>query len=100
MLPELIAAAGDHASMRFVEFFTAIIRNAHTRRAYGRVGAFLAWCTEVGVPSLAQVAPTFPAVRSPIARRPVPTSSGPPLYWPPNAIGMAVMIMDRHRWQS
>jgi hypothetical protein len=33
-LPELIAAAGERASMRFLEFFAANIRNPHTRRAY------------------------------------------------------------------
>ena len=33
-LPELIAAAGERASMRFPEFFAANIRNPHTRTAY------------------------------------------------------------------
>jgi integrase/recombinase XerC len=32
VVPELIAAAGDRASMRFLEFFAATIRNPHTRR--------------------------------------------------------------------
>ena len=31
-LPELIAAAGERASMRFLEFFAANIRNPHTVR--------------------------------------------------------------------
>jgi site-specific recombinase XerD len=58
VLPELIAAAGDRASMRFIEFFTATIRNVHTRRAYGRaVAAFLAWCADAGVPSITAVQP-------------------------------------------
>jgi len=58
VVPELIARAGDRASMRFVEFFTANIRNPHTRRAYGRaVAAFLAWCADAGVPSIAAVQP-------------------------------------------
>jgi integrase/recombinase XerC len=35
-LPALVAAAGERASMRFVEFFAANIRNPHTRRAYYR----------------------------------------------------------------
>jgi hypothetical protein len=44
-VPAIIAAAGEHARVRFVEFFAANIRNSHTRRAYGRtVAAFLAWC--------------------------------------------------------
>jgi len=45
ILPALIAAAGEKASRRFLEFFTAEIRNPHTRRAYARaVSRFLAWC--------------------------------------------------------
>ena len=32
-LPVLVTAAGERASMRFLEFFAANIRNAHTRRA-------------------------------------------------------------------
>ena len=36
VLPALVAAAGERASMRFLEFFAANIRNPHTRRAYGR----------------------------------------------------------------
>jgi hypothetical protein len=31
--PVLVAAAGEHARVRFIEFFTANIRNPHTRRA-------------------------------------------------------------------
>jgi hypothetical protein len=31
--PALVAAVGDRASYRFFEFFTANIRNPHTRRA-------------------------------------------------------------------
>jgi hypothetical protein len=36
IVPALIAAAGDQAGWRYVEFFTANIRNPHTRRAYAR----------------------------------------------------------------
>jgi site-specific recombinase XerC len=54
----LVAAAGDRASLRFLEFFAAAIRNPHTRRAYGyAVAEFLAWCEAAGVPSLAAVQP-------------------------------------------
>jgi site-specific recombinase XerD len=54
----LVAAAGDRASTRFLEFFAATIRNAHTRRAYGRaVAQFLAWCEDAGVSSITHVAP-------------------------------------------
>jgi hypothetical protein len=36
VVPALIADAGDAAGWRYVEFFTANIRNPHTRRAYAR----------------------------------------------------------------
>ena len=36
MVPRLIADAGETASWRYVEFFTANIRNQNTRRAYAR----------------------------------------------------------------
>lgn len=34
-LPALVAAAGERASQRFVEFSTANIRNPNTRQAHG-----------------------------------------------------------------
>ncbi|MEX2140464.1 MAG: tyrosine-type recombinase/integrase [Pirellulales bacterium] len=44
-LPAIIAAAGENASRRFLEFFTANIRNPNTRAAYARaVFAFCSWC--------------------------------------------------------
>src|ERR1700680_1184946 len=56
--PALIAAAGDRASLRFLEFFAANIRNPHTRRAYGRaVAEVLAWCGDNGVRSIEAVQP-------------------------------------------
>jgi site-specific recombinase XerD len=46
-VPALVAAAGERASMRFLEFFAANIRNPHTRRAYARAAEeFLAWCAK------------------------------------------------------
>ena len=61
-IPALIAAAGERASMRFLEFFAANIRNPHTRRAYARAAEeFLAWCASVGVPSIAAVQPVHVA---------------------------------------
>jgi integrase/recombinase XerC len=61
-LPALVAAAGERASMRFLEFFAANIRNPHTRRAYARAAdEFLAWCASVGVPSIAAVQPVHVA---------------------------------------
>ena len=44
ILPAVIADAGERASRRFIEFFTATIRNANTRQAYARaVADFFAW---------------------------------------------------------
>lgn len=54
--PALVAAAGERAAYRFLEFFTAQIRNPHTRRAYVRaVGEFCAWLEAKGLPSIAAV---------------------------------------------
>ena len=53
-----ISAAGEHATLRFVEFFASTIRNPHTRRAYGRAAAdFLAWCADARVASITAVRP-------------------------------------------
>jgi site-specific recombinase XerD len=50
VVPALIADAGEQASWRYVEFFTANIRNPNTRRAYARAcSTFLAWCEERGL---------------------------------------------------
>src|ERR1700679_284206 len=50
LVPALIAAAGEQAGWRYVEFFTANIRNPHTRRAYARAcGRFFAWCEDRGL---------------------------------------------------
>ena len=55
--PALIAAAGDRAAYRFLEFFTAQIRNPNTHRAYVRaVGYFLAWLEAHGVASITDAA--------------------------------------------
>jgi site-specific recombinase XerD len=50
IVPALIADAGEPAAWRYVEFFTANIRNPNTRRAYARACAsFFAWCEERGL---------------------------------------------------
>jgi site-specific recombinase XerD len=50
VVPALIADLGYDASWRYVEFFTANIRNPHTRRAYARACArFFAWCEQRGL---------------------------------------------------
>lgn len=48
--PSLILEAGESAARRFVEFFTANIRNPNTREAYARaVSQFLTWCEARGL---------------------------------------------------
>ena len=43
--PPIILDAGENATRRFVEFFTANIRNPNTRAAYAQaVSQFLSWC--------------------------------------------------------
>src|SRR5271168_4485712 len=47
LVPALIADAGDAAGWRYVEFFTANIRNPNLRRAYARAcSRFFAWCDD------------------------------------------------------
>jgi site-specific recombinase XerD len=46
-LPTIISAAGKKASFRFIEFFTANIRNPNTRVSYGwAVREFCHWCEQ------------------------------------------------------
>lgn len=59
----MIAASGERASLRFLEFFAANIRNPNTRRAYGRaVAEFLVWCADAGMPHIAAVQPLHVAI--------------------------------------
>ena len=54
--PALVAAAGARASYRFFEFFTANIRNPHTRRAYARAATeFFDWLEAQGVTQLTAI---------------------------------------------
>ncbi|HKC66272.1 MAG TPA: hypothetical protein VKB86_21695 [Pyrinomonadaceae bacterium] len=49
-LPAVISDAGENASRRFIEFFTANIRNRNTRAAYVRaLVAFFDWCERRGI---------------------------------------------------
>src|ERR1700693_260010 len=51
--PAVIVATGPRASYRFLEFFTAKIRNAHTRRAYTRAAVeFFDWLSAEGLAQL------------------------------------------------
>jgi len=57
-LPAAIGRAGEAAAWRFVEFFTATIRNKNTRAAYAEaVGQFFAWCEKHRVRTLTEISP-------------------------------------------
>jgi hypothetical protein len=57
-VPRLIAAAGDQAARRFLEFFAATIRNKNTRMAYYRAAArFFAWCDHHKIGEIADIEP-------------------------------------------
>jgi site-specific recombinase XerD len=50
VVPALVADLGDEAAWRYVEFFTANIRNANSCRAYLRAcNRFLDWCEDHGL---------------------------------------------------
>jgi len=50
VVPDLIHREGPKTAKRFLEFFTANIRNENTRAAYARaVAQFLDWCDRPGV---------------------------------------------------
>ena len=56
-LPATIRRAGPQAAKRTVEFFTAHIRNPHTRAAYAAaVTRFFTWCDARGL-ALAELSP-------------------------------------------
>lgn len=60
-IPTIIQNAGGNAAMRFVEFFTANIRNPNTRQAYARaVRDFFQWCESHRV-ELQQIQPVIVA---------------------------------------
>ncbi|MBY3517216.1 tyrosine-type recombinase/integrase [Rhizobium laguerreae] len=57
-LPALVHPSDERTRMRFLEFFTANIRNPNTRKAYARSAAdFLHWCEARGVSALPQIQP-------------------------------------------
>ena len=56
--PAMIAAAGDAAVKRFLEFFTATIANKNTRKAHRRaVVDCIAWLEEHGINELDAIEP-------------------------------------------
>lgn len=61
-LPIQISSAGDAAARRFIEFFTATIRNKNTRIAYATaVREFLSWCQSRGFRTLDLIEPVVVA---------------------------------------
>jgi site-specific recombinase XerD len=57
-VPAAIAAAGERAARRFLEFFAATIRNRNTREAYYRACcSFFAWLDLNGISELADIEP-------------------------------------------
>src|SRR6059036_1488546 len=61
-LPAIISRAGDRAAWRFIEFFTATIRNKNTRAAYAQaVAQFFAWCEGHRVRTLGEIKPVVVA---------------------------------------
>lgn len=57
-LPELTDSLPEFGKTRFIEFFTANIRNPNTRKAYMRAAEdFMEWCGERGVTALPAVQP-------------------------------------------
>src|SRR5580704_2851247 len=57
-LPAAIGRAGEAAAWRFIEFFTATIRNKNTRAAYAEaVGQFFVWCEKHRVRTFPQISP-------------------------------------------
>jgi site-specific recombinase XerD len=58
LIPVQVADAGEDAARRFIEFFTANIRDANTRAAYARaVADFFRWCERIGLARLDAVEP-------------------------------------------
>lgn len=61
-IPQLISQGGEQTIRRFIEYFTAQIRNPNTRAAYVRaVGSFLTWCETRGIKDLAGIEPILVA---------------------------------------
>jgi methylaspartate ammonia-lyase len=58
LVPAIIAAAGDQAARRFLEFFAATIRNKNTRTAYYHATVrFFEWCDKHKIGEIADIEP-------------------------------------------
>lgn len=61
IVPRIIADGGEKTTKRFLEFFTANIRNPNTRLSYARaVSQFMTWCEQRGA-SLEKIEPMIVA---------------------------------------
>ncbi len=62
LIPLQIVNAGGNARKRFIEFFTANIRNANTRASYARaVADFFRWSERLGLTELSRIEPVHVA---------------------------------------
>jgi site-specific recombinase XerD len=58
IVPAIVAAAGDKASRRYVEFFAVTIENPNTRAAYFHASRrFFAWCDEKVIDEVVAIEP-------------------------------------------
>ena len=56
LVPAMVAAAGERAAYRFIDFFTANIRNPNTRAAYAvAVRGFFAWLDQREIRELGEI---------------------------------------------
>ena len=61
-VPSLVELSGEQAKRRYLEFFTANIRNHNTREAYHRASdLFLSWCERNGLGDLRSIEPVVVA---------------------------------------
>ena len=68
--PPALFTATAPARKRFVEFFTANIRNPNTRKAYARaIADFAAWCSQTGLQELGAIEPVHVAPTSSSCRK-------------------------------
>ncbi len=58
VVPAIVAAAGDNAARRFLEFFAVTIENPNTRQAYFHAcRRFFAWCEHKKLDELVAIEP-------------------------------------------
>ena len=95
LVPRVIAAAGDQAARRFLEFFAATIRNKNTRMAYYRAAArFFAWCDHHKIGEIADIEPLHVAAYVEALGKDFekPTEAAPPCTGPLNSRMASTMI--------